>query len=128
MLKPRFYYTDPMYESEVKMLFLDDKTPVAYKKPMNKLAFPRLTICGIWDTDKNTMSYGVAKCCFKDRFEKKVGRRLAYNRALEDPIRVIKISDIKNVSTTFIEEAQNIEYEHYAKLVDKMSYNYRQFA
>ena len=50
--------------------------PVGKKK-----STPRVTICSIYDSDKSTLSFGVSRCSTKDIFNKKLGRKLALERA-----------------------------------------------
>lgn len=108
MLKPRYYYSEALMEGNANVVL--DATGLIIdfyniRKPVPK---PRITICGIWDTEKNTMSYGAAICSPEDQFVKKTGRMLAYERALSNPIRVIDIPRGR-VSETFMTHAVDLE-------------------
>ena len=119
MLKPRYYYSDTRYEGMSKCLFDDNGYLIDFKDPLSVQRKTKLTICGIWDTEKNTMSFGYAKCSPNDQFVKKIGRELAYNRALEKPIVIVYISENEYVSDVFINNALTLE----DKIMNKSSNN-----
>ncbi len=108
MLKPRYYYSDGFFIGTASVVVDDHGDLIDWTNVRNKKPVPRVTICGIWDTEKNTMAYGAALCSPEDQFVKKTGRELAYIRALEKPITTVYIKD-ESVSETFINYASSIE-------------------
>ena len=78
---------------------------------------PRITICSIFDPDKKTLTFGVSRCSSKDIFVKSVGRKLAFERALASPYKIIHVSNNEKVSDLCINTCVEIEEE-----VMKMTY------
>lgn len=72
----------------------------------------RLTICGIANHDR--MSFGVAACSKKDRFVKRIGRNIAYGRAMKKPIWSFIIPSDENFGKYFIKTAKTI-YTRYVQ-------------
>lgn len=111
MLKPRFYYSEPMKIGSV-IAALDDNNNVLgtfNDKPLTiNCKASRITICGIWDDENNVISFGVSRCSGKDQFRKDVGRNLAYNRALTDPCCTIPVFN-GEVALTFMTSVEQIE-------------------
>lgn len=113
MLKPRYYYSSPGKIADATVIVDENGSLIytyddyRYKKPM-----PRLTVCGIWDTEANTMSFGVARCSEKDTFEKAIGRSISHQRASEDPCKVVHIDKLDKVSDIFMMVAENLEDEY----------------
>lgn len=110
MRKERFYYGRPWSIASVDFVVNSDfqacgEGVVTKTKPLS-----RVTICGIYDTEKNTMSFGVARCSHRDQFVKSVGRDLSYYRANESPYKVVKIGE-NRVSDVFMTNAMDIESE-----------------
>lgn len=56
---------------------------------------PRITICSILDGNK--LSFGYTTCSQKDRYIKKVGNKIAYDRALNNPCFVREMSEEENI-------------------------------
>ena len=79
--------------------------------------FPRITICSIFDPDKKTLTFGVSRCSSKDTFVKSIGRKLAFERALASPYKIIHVSNNEKVSDLCINTCVEIEEE-----VMKMTY------
>ena len=77
----------------------------------------RITICSIFDPDKKTLTFGVSRCSSKDIFVKSVGRKLAFERALASPYKIIHVSNNEKVSDLCINTCVEIEEE-----VMKMTY------
>lgn len=116
MLKPRYFYSEPCSLTLAKYVadgegFLID----IVGEPVFEKNFPRLTICGIWNTDTNVMTFGVATCSKNDVFVKKVGRELSYERALNNPVKSIDL-DETNISEQFLAIAREFEDEHRKKI------------
>ena len=78
---------------------------------------PRITSCSIFDPDKKTLTFGVSRCSSKDTFVKSIGRKLAFERALASPYKIIHVSNNEKVSDLCINTCVEIEEE-----VMKMTY------
>lgn len=111
MENARFYYSTPMYTVKVAAVGANGFNPYNvvgyYGNTIEQM--PRITICTILSEDKTKLSFGVAMCSKKDRFVKKIGRELAYNRALNSPIMEVKvtkdnISEVRMKFCEFLEE------------------------
>lgn len=59
------------------------------KLPRKKLV--RATVIGV--IENNVIKFGVAFTSHKDNYVKHIGRKIAYNRALTFPIRIIKLEE-----------------------------------
>jgi len=70
-------------------------------KVIKKGKSPRITICAIFNEETNVLSLGVSRCSPKDVFVKKVGKELAYNRAMTNPQMTIKLSKGERFSPVF---------------------------
>lgn len=105
MKKARFYYSEPWYKAEVVFVPATGDAAFTNKKPS---PLPRITICGVLDTETNVLSFGAAVCSSKDRFEKKVGRELAEKRALKCPLQQVAVTK-DSISEIFITTAHAIE-------------------
>lgn len=117
MLKPRYFYSEPYslvnvnYVTDGEGYMVDVKGDASFKKN-----FPRITVCGVWNTDTNIMSFGIATCSENDLFVKKTGRELSYERAINDPVKSIDLEEGDNVSELFISVAREFENEHKKKI------------
>ena len=115
MKNARFYYSVP--RSVVKALvvgtqdFTLDDVVGFYKSSIQPM--PRITICSLLNEDRTKLSFGVAVCSAKDRFVKKVGRELAYKRALEHPFKVAEVTK-DNIREVRMNVSQAIEEEIWA--------------
>lgn len=110
MKKERFYFTQGIKLGNLEVLVNDNGDIVAAGNLSFKSNIPRVTICGIYDDEANTMTYGVARCSHKDVFVKKKGRELSFDRAINKPYDIVRIGK-KSVSDVFIENARRIEEE-----------------
>lgn len=108
MKKSRFYYGDDLSIADLEVIILNEKF-VASGNTKHRKKLPRVTICGIYDDEEQTMAFGVTKCSEKDIFVKSIGRNLALKRAEESPYRVVHIQPFQKVSDVFITHATNIE-------------------
>lgn len=112
MKNARFYYSFPL--STVKALVVGtqdfnlDNVVGFYKHSIQPM--PKITICSLLSEDRTKLSFGVAVCSTKDRFIKKVGRELAYKRALEHPFKVAEVTK-DNIREVRIAVSQAIEEE-----------------
>jgi len=116
MKKERYYYSLPIVKTEAiaaeSYLFVDGgynpNAILAISKSLKPQ--PRITICSILDTDDETLSFGAALCSKRDRFCKKIGRELSYNRALNNPMRVVSVKG-QNVNQIRIQICNELETE-----------------
>lgn len=112
MKTERFYYSAPLKVCNQEVIVAYDKHIVAEGDIKGKsVNIPRITICGLIDTDAHIISFGVARCSPKDIFTREEGRNISRNRALTNPYKVIVYSDSDNIIDTFIEISTQIEYE-----------------
>ena len=81
--KERFYYGENLSRSNLEVLVDDKDNIVATGRLTERLAFPRISICGVYDYDNHTLSFGVARCSHNDTFVKNVGRELSKNVLLK---------------------------------------------
>lgn len=109
MKTSRFYY-GRLKTSMTAEVYLDLHNKVAdfIQDTIHYFNVKRVTVCGILDTEANTLSFGVSVCSGKDRFEKAIGRKLSEQRALTNPLMVIPVTK-ENVSKTFMETAQKLD-------------------
>lgn len=112
MKKERYYYSTDLNVSSLEILTTNFGEIVATSDTFTELRkIPRITICGILDTENNTMSFGVARCASKDIFEKSIGRNYAKKRAEQKPYRVVSVKKNDRISDIFMDNAQKIEEE-----------------
>lgn len=109
MKKERFYYGEELIISNLEVLINKEKNIVGTGAISGKKGFPRISICGIYDNEAGTMSFGVARCSGNDTFVKATGRDLSRKRALENPFRVVNIYPSQKVSEVFMTHALDIE-------------------
>lgn len=109
MKKERFYYGEELIISNLEVLLNKEKNIVGTGRLNGKKGFPRISICGIYDTEANTMSFGVARCSGNDTFIKTTGRDLSRKRATESPFRVVTIHPSQKVPEVFMTHARDIE-------------------
>lgn len=115
MKKPRYYYSLPLVKTDVIAVESDflinncifnPESIIGVNKSLKPM--PRVTICSILDTDEETLSFGAAYCSSKDRFVKEIGRQLSYERALNNPMRVVSVKD-QNVNQVRIQNCNELE-------------------
>ena len=109
MKKERFYYGEELIISNLEVLINKEKNIVGTGAISGKKGFPRISICGIYDNEAGTMSFGVARCSGNDTFVKATGGELSRKRALENPFRVVNIYPSQKVSEVFMTHALDIE-------------------
>lgn len=106
----KFYYSKPVHvrllpcvtDAQGEPLFLHEKMQ---SKIMRTL--PRITVAAMYDSDTNSMAFGVAVCSPKDVFKKAIGRELAKNRAEVKPIvevKAIRRGCVRSVSRRYANE------------------------
>ncbi len=108
MKKNRFYYGDDLSVADLEVVILNEQL-VAVGNTKHRKKLPRVTICGIYDDEEQTMTFGVTKCSEKDIFIKSIGRELAIKRAEESPYRIVRIKPFQKVSEVFMMHATDIE-------------------
>lgn len=111
MKKERYYYSTDLSISSLEVVTTNSGEIIGTSDqvtPIRKI--PRITVCGILDTDTNTMSFGVSRCASKDTFVKTVGRSYAKERAEQKPYKVVSVGKDK-ISDVFMDNAQLIEQE-----------------
>jgi len=109
MKKERFYYGEELIVSNLEVLINKEKNIVGTGAVSGRKGFPRISICGIYDNETNTMSFGVARCSRNDTFVKAIGRDLSRKRAMENPFRVVSIHPAQKISEVFMTHALDIE-------------------
>lgn len=109
MLKERFYYSDDVRLETVEIIVNNNDEIVAIGDVIKTSPLPKVTICGVWDTEEETMTFGVARCAAKDRFDKAVGRELARKRVSENPYRKVYIKPDQKVPDVFMDNCRAIE-------------------
>lgn len=103
----RYYYSDECFiETQKGLVYEGDLYPTSLVSLTRKNG-PRLTICGYYNSDENTISFGVSRCSEKDTFNKKKGRELAKYRAISNPYIVRDIDG--NKYDLFISQCLDIE-------------------
>lgn len=61
----------------------------------------RITICGIFDTETKTMTFGASRCSKQDSFKKDFGRKIAYGRAQRNPYLETDVLENEKISDVF---------------------------
>lgn len=69
------------------------------------IALPRYTVCSILNPETCELSFGVARCSAKDKFDRKTGRELSYKRAITNPITTIKVPKELKISDVTMDVA-----------------------
>lgn len=109
MEKVKFYYSTPVHIRTINIFTDAEGNPMYIPdcKPLNVKPVPRITVATIWNTEDNTMRFGVSVCSPKDTFKKEIGRDLAYNRAkdsAEISIKLTKRNKIRDISKRYANE------------------------
>ena len=108
----KFYFSRDFKLANMEVFLGTNNAVIATGNIVSKLRrVPRITICSIFDPDKKTLTFGVSRCSSKDTFVKSIGRELAFERALNNPYKIIHVSDNEKVSDIFIETCLEIERE-----------------
>ena len=108
MNKARFYYSIPAYRANIIVTTNENGEPVFYPTKGKLSPLSRVTICGLLNTETNVLSFGASVCSAKDRFEKKIGRTLAEDRAQNSPLAKVAVTK-SNIGNVFIETALALE-------------------
>lgn len=82
----KYYYSEPINDTRVVVI-----GQTWYAKYIRTKKYPRMTICSILNRDTNTLRIGWSICSAKDKFVKEVGRQIAYERAKNNPNKVLTV-------------------------------------
>lgn len=108
----KFYFSRDFKLANMEVFLGTNNAVIATGNIVSKLKrVPRITICSIFDPDKKTLTFGVSRCSSKDTFVKSIGRKLAFERALNNPYKIIHVSGNEKVSDICIETCLEIERE-----------------
>lgn len=108
----KFYFSRDFKLANMEVFLGTNNAVIATGNIVSKLKrVPRITICSIFDPDKKALTFGVSRCSSKDTFVKSIGRELAFERALNNPYKIIYVSGNEKVSDICIETCLEIERE-----------------
>ena len=108
----KFYFSRDFKLANMEVLLGTDNTVVATGNLVGRFTrIPPVTICGIFDPTKKTLTFGVTRCSVKDTFVKAIGRDLAYKRAITEPYRIVSVPNNKKIWEVFINMCLEIEKE-----------------
>lgn len=111
MIIEKYYYTPALTKEYLEVLVLNNRvvaTGELVKNGPSKL--PRITVCGLYDTETGMIKLGWSRCSSKDCFVKKEGRRISKERATNSPYKEVFIGPSK-ISESFVELAKGVEEE-----------------
>jgi hypothetical protein len=108
MKNVRFYYSPALRQATHSVLInprTGEVTATGYLK--NPKDFPRLTICGVFDSENGVLSFGVACCAPQDQFVKRTGRAIAEDRARNNPYKKIILmeDELSDLTELFVSHA-----------------------
>ena len=108
----KFYFSRDFKLANMEVFLGTNNAVIATGNIVSKLKrVPRITICSIFDPGKKTLTFGVSRCSSKDTFVKSIGRKLAFERALNNPYKIMHVSDSEKVSDICIKSCLEIERE-----------------
>ena len=108
----KFYFSRDFKLAIMEVFLGTNNAVIATGNIVSKLKrVPRITICSIFDPDKKVLTFGVSRCSSKDTFVKSIGRKLAFERALNNPYKTIHVSGNEKVSDICIKTCLEIERE-----------------
>ena len=108
----KFYFSRDFKLANMEVFLGTNNAVIATGNIVSKLKrVPRITICSIFDPGKKTLTFGVSRCSSKDTFVKSIGRKLAFERALNNPYKIIHVSGNEKVSDICINTCLEIERE-----------------
>ena len=121
MKKEKYYYSKN-YRRVLLDAILDDNGIIkSINNKYNVDSLPRVTICGVYDNEQNTMTYGIARCSSRDNFVRRIGQKISYNRAFKNPYKIVQINPTDKISEVFITNAKLIEEEVLGKQITKFN-------
>lgn len=119
----KYYFSNDFKIANMEVLLGTNNTVIATGNIIgHPTRIPRITICGIFDPVKKTLTFGATRCSAKDTFVKAIGRDLAYKRATTEPYKIVSVSDSEKVSEVFINTCLEIE-EEIMTMVYPISFN-----
>lgn len=107
----KYFYGTPTYVQSANVLTDEHGRPITYTWDVNipRKTLPRITVCGVYDSETNKLSIGVSRCSPKDLFSKEIGRKLAQERAETKPVCVVDILPGEVISHVFFALAKIME-------------------
>lgn len=105
----KYYYSEPTYKINTELIVDEVGRELELTHKSVRKALPRFTVCGIFDMDTRKMVLGISRCSDKDAFVKKVGQKLAYERAEQNPIATIDVLPTETMSSVFFDFARLLE-------------------
>lgn len=118
MKSTKFYYSKATYKVMMEawtddngnVIFIPDKIMPGKLEKLH-----RITVASVYDKKNNTLSFGVAICSPRDLFSKKIGRELAYSRAISNPAKKVILTSKSNIKDLSIGYANEL-IDKYTKL------------
>lgn len=109
-MNAKYIYSQPVYKvmANVYVNANGDIIGVTKCTDSKSVSLPRYTVCSILDNETRTLYFGLARCSSKDRFDKKIGRQLSTERAINSPVAIIKVPDGAKISEVTFSVAQDI--------------------
>jgi hypothetical protein len=109
----KYFYGKPTFVENVNIVTNEHGEPVCgCYNTLSKKALPRITVCGIYDSETNKISIGVSKCSSNDLFVKKVGKEIAYKRAISNPMCTMSVLPGEVISHVFFDIARTLEQRY----------------
>ena len=111
MIIEKYYYTPVITREYLEVLTINNEiVAVGGTKRNESVKLPRITVCGLYDTESGMIKIGVSRCASRDTFTKKEGKSIAKKRAEENPYKEVFIGP-NRISESFLELAKIIEEE-----------------
>lgn len=119
----KYYYSKCHYLAYCPVITDANGEPlfIASNKSAKTKRLPRVTVASVYDTDTNTMTFGVAVCSPKDIFNKRTGRQIAFNRATLNAETTIVGINRRRIREVSKDNANKLIEKHLAK------YNFKAF-
>lgn len=108
----KYFYAKPTFVQNVNVIVDENGDPLCddlRDKCTTRKMLPRLTICGVYDSETKILKIGVARCSPKDLFVKEIGRKLAEERAETNPIHTTIVHPNEVISHVFFNLAKTLE-------------------
>ena len=116
----KYYYSSAMCMGYYPCVF-DSHGDVIHwgvTKTTKSKKLPRITVASVYDKDNNSMYFGVAICSPKDNFKKSEGRKIAYERAMNNPnvvVSNIKKNQVHSISKSYANSLIDAEEQKFFK-------------
>lgn len=112
----KYFYSEPTYSYMSEIIVNEMGNYVdAKNNNLPRKSLPRITVCGIFDMETRKMTVGISRCSEKDIFVKKIGQKLAYDRAENNPVATIDILESETMSNVFFDFARLLEKRYLSK-------------